>query len=194
MNSDETSITAGSEHGRQLSVVSSLPALRPPGIVNRTIDRIIPRKSKFFGFLWLLAISGIVLLFSNMQGTATQFHGIAETQQQAISFQYPVEIVEIPVVEGQSVNTQTRLLQVRRYDLDIDLAVIDEKINEIGARRATTRRASNAEIINLRAERRAKLASINTLIQGLQTRYDLNQALAKLMTLKASVTMVNIST
>ena len=134
------------------------------------------------------------MLFSNMQGTATQFHGIAETQQQAISFQYPVEIVEIPVVEGQSVNTQTRLLQVRRYDLDIDLAVIDEKINEIGARRATTRRASNAEIINLRAERRAKLASINTLIQGLQTRYDLNQALAKLMTLKASVTMVNIST
>ena len=179
MSIDPASNATTDAQGKQLSIVSRLPALRPPGLVDRALERVIPRKSKFFGLLWLLAIVGVGLLIGNMQGSATQFHGIASSQQQAISFQYPVEIVEVPVVEGQPVAADARLLQVRRYDLDAELAVIDEKIGEIQARRAATRRASSAEIGNLRAERRLQLEKINTQVHSLQTRYRLNQALVK---------------
>lgn len=179
MSIDPASNAATDAQGKQLSIVNPLPVLRPPGLVDRALERVISRKSKFFGLLWLLAIVGVGLLVGNIQGSATQFHGLATSQQQAISFQYPVEVVEVPVVEGQPVAAGARLLQVRRYDLDVELAVIDENIGEIRARRAASRRASSAEIGNLRAERRLQLEQINTRVQSLQTRYRLNQALVK---------------
>ena len=122
MNGDSNNPSPADARGKQLSVVNPLPMLRPPGMVDRALDRVIPRKSKLFGMLWLLGILAIALLFGNMQGSATRFHGIASSQQQDISFQYPVEIVQVPVVEGQPVDADARLLQVRRYDLDVELA------------------------------------------------------------------------
>jgi hypothetical protein len=119
----------------------------------------------------------LLMLFNGLQGEATQFYGIAESQLQTVSFQHPVEIVEIPVVEGKQVGFDTRLLEVRRYDLDVNLQVIDEQIKEIRARQAATRHVVTAEIASLEAELSARLQALSTEIDSLESSHQLNQAL-----------------
>ena len=115
--------------------------------------------------------------FCQIQGEATQFYGIAESQVRSISFQYPVEIVEVPVVEGQRINRNSRLLEVRRYDLDVNLLVLDERINEIRAEHVATRHMVTAEIASLEAERGAQIETFKTKINSLETQLRHNQAL-----------------
>lgn len=176
MNGNRSIEPEAEDHGKQLRVLPPVPVMAKRSLVTRTLDRVVPEKSKFLGFTWILAVILVVALFSQIQGEATQFYGIAESQVRSISFQYPVEIVEVPVVEGQRIDNNSRLLEVRRYDLDVNLLVLDERINEIRAEHAATRHIVTAEIASLEAERGAQIEAFKTKINSLETQLRHNQA------------------
>jgi len=163
--------------GSKLSVQPHYPVMQKRSLLARAVERVVPAKSRFLGFVWVLAIGATLLLLQGIQGEATQFYGIAESQLRSISFQHPVEIVDIPVVEGEQVDFDTRILEVRRYDLYIELQVIDEQIGEIRARQASTRHLANAEIANLKAELSARQQALATQIDSLESTHRLNQKL-----------------
>jgi len=177
MSNDQDNRPEASESDKQLRVVPPLPAMTHHSLTARVLERVVPRKNRFLGFIWILAVIGVVVLFSNIQGEATQFYGIAESQLRSISFQHPVEIVEVTVVEGQRVDKNAHLLEVRRYDLDVNLLVLEEQINEIRAEHTATRHIVSAEITSLGAERSAQIETLNTKIDSLETQHQLNQAL-----------------
>ncbi|MBT8436559.1 MAG: SdiA-regulated domain-containing protein, partial [Gammaproteobacteria bacterium] len=176
MNSDSFVGPHEEGQGKQLRVLP-VAVMAKRSLVTRTLDRVVPEKSKFLGFTWILAVILVVTLFSQIQGEANQFYGIAESQERLISFQYPVEIVEVPVVEGQRIDNNARLLEVRRYDLDVNLLVLDERINEIRAEQAATRHIVTAEIARLEAERGTQIETFQTKIDSLETQLRHNQAL-----------------
>jgi len=184
---ESTSPSKESATGSELSLLSHYPMMRKRSLIARAVERVVPAKSRFLGFVWILAVAAILLLLQGIQGAATQFYGIAESQLRSISFQHPVEIVDIPVVEGEQVSFDTRILEVRRYDLDIELQVIDEQINEIRARQASTRHLASAEIANLKAELSARQQALTTQIDNLESTHRLNQKLlASISTEKTS--------
>ena len=162
---------------KQLSVLQTAPIMAKRSLVVRTMDRVVPSKSKFLGLTWFLSVIGVIALFGNIQGESNQFYGIVESQLRSISFQYPVEIVDIPVVEGQRVERNARMLEVRRYDLDVNRLVLDEQINKIKAEHTATRHSVKAEISSLAAEQQAQIESFNTRIDSLETRHQLNEVL-----------------
>ncbi|MDC1286584.1 HlyD family efflux transporter periplasmic adaptor subunit [Gammaproteobacteria bacterium] len=179
--------------GRQLSVLPKHPIMQRRSLVTRAMDRVVPRKGRFLGLTWILALAAVLALLHGIQGEATQFYGIAESQLRAISFQHPVEIVDIPVVEGERVEYDTQLLEVRRYDLDISRQVIDEQINEIEAQQQSTRHMASTEITNLKAELETQLQGLSTQIDSLESTQQLNQALLKSISSTTASTLAESS-
>lgn len=166
------------ENGKQLSLVAPQPLMIRPSVGARALESIIPGRGKLLLFCWLLAALALALIFGSLQNATTRFYGIAESQTRSVSFQYPVEIVTVPVVAGQQVEKASRLLQVKRFDLEIKRAVIEDKVSEISAQRASLKRAIAADIERLDGERLAATEALTTKIENLATRYRLNRRLA----------------
>ena len=129
--------------------------------------------------IWVLAICSAVLLSFAFKGKSKQFFGIAGSREQSISFQYPVEIVQVAVVEGEEVEQATPLVEVRRYDLVSGQAIVEDNINEIKSRHRESLASARAELESLRAQQQTKLVEIDTRIQSLESQYALNLSLMK---------------
>ena len=123
---------------------------------------------------WISALGGAALLALAFEGRSRQFFGIAGSREQSISFQYPVEIVQIAVVEGQEVEQTAPLVEVRRYDLVSELAIIEDKITEIKSRHREALAATRAELESLRAQQQTSLVELDTQIESLEARHRLN--------------------
>lgn len=166
---DTKSITTG--------VRSSIYPVDKYSSAKRIIESMIPEKTPVFLVAWLLAIVCALFLMLSLTGEATQFFGVAQSREQSISFRYPVEIVAIPVVEGEDVSANYTLLRVRRYDLDAEQESVEAKLSEVIIRRQESVDGINAEVASLQAQDKAALAKINTQIYSLESQYTLNNAL-----------------
>ncbi|NOX49317.1 MAG: hypothetical protein GXP16_02125, partial [Gammaproteobacteria bacterium] len=123
---------------------------------------------------WLSSLLGLIALTFSIEVNSTQFYGIASSREQSISFQHPVEVLRIPVVEGEAVQQKQILLEVRRPDLDAELAIVENKIAELKTRHRESISLTRAKLESLRARQRGKMAEIDTQIQILESRYKLN--------------------
>ncbi len=125
--------------------------------------------------VWVAALLGLIALNYAIVGkSASQFPGVASSREQAISFQYPVEVVRVVVVEGEAVQAGDVLLEVRRPDLDSELAIIENRMTEIKTRHLESTATTRARLESLRAKERERLAEIDTQIRTLESRHRLN--------------------
>lgn len=108
---------------------------------------------------------------------STEFLGIADDSGQTISFEYPVEIVDLNVIEGQEVGQGETLIKVRRNNLSSEQAILDEQINELNASHQSTTTSLRSEIKSLQARKVAEQANLDVSIQKLQAQYQTNKEL-----------------
>lgn len=161
------------------NVIQPIVQQDQPNAIRRLLAGIFEKKSRILLFWWLLALSSVFTLQQNMQNTATQFFGLTGSREQAISFQHPVEISRINVVEGEKVEQNTQLLEAFRYDLAAKQSIIDENITEIKTRHDESTATTYAILQSLIAERKAKVAEITSRINKLESQYKLGQKLLK---------------
>jgi multidrug resistance efflux pump/RNAse (barnase) inhibitor barstar len=133
--------------------------------------------NKSLTIAWTASLAAVLLLLLMLQSESGRFFGIVEGKQQSISFQYPVNIVDINVVEGQIVKKNQGLLKVRRNDLESKLAIIEEKISEVRLINQEFIAITKSKVKSLVAEQKAKYNQLSTDINRLETRHKLNTKL-----------------
>ncbi len=130
---------------------------------------------------WSLSILLLVLLASFMSGESDHFYGIAEDQEQTISFELPVEIVRTLVVEGEIVKRGDLLMEVRSEGLQSSLAVIEDELQELISQDEVNIATLNSRLVGLKAKQEAQRADLDSQINGLKSRYELNKAFMEQM-------------
>ena len=135
---------------------------------------------------WLVVLVGLIFLQSHFNAETTTFLGITNDKGQAISFEYPVEIVELAVTEGQKVRRGAVLLKVRRGNLRSEQAILKERIHELDYKNESSRDSLQAEIKSLRARKAAEQADLDVQIQKLNAQYRTNTRLLSAITGKKS--------
>ena len=133
-----------------------------------------PAKNRLLVLFWILALIISGLIANRLQSTSQQFFGIAGSMERSISFQYPVEIVDISVVEGSKVDSGEMLLEVRRYDLASNLAIVEDEIAEITVRKNELMATTVADVKRLEAEKRATQSELDIQIAKVESQLALN--------------------
>lgn len=163
------------------SKVSLLPIANQTSGVGHLIQWLLPRgvlsKSKTLLFAWLLALAGTTQILFSLQHQSTHFFGLVDGKEQSVSFQYPVEIVSLPVVEGQQISAGRQILKVKRNDLTSQIDMLEAQINETYLKHQEYLATTAAAIKTLKAEQSTKSAELDRKIKRLMTRYQLNMEL-----------------
>ena len=132
---------------------------------------------KLLALSWFSVLIALVALQSQFEGASTVFFGITDDSAQTISFEYPVDILDLTVIDGQKVDQGNVLLKVRRSSLVAKQAVLNERINELNSRETTSIAAIKSEIKSLLAKKAADQASLDVKIHKLLAQYRTNQKL-----------------
>jgi len=127
----------------------------------------------------VISIVSVLLLTSSFQENTTHFFGIADNQEQSVSFQESVKILDISVIEGQFVEQGMVLLRAERSSLKATKNQLDSQIKELGAQQIESKVKIEAEVAVLRAQEKAELAKLNMQISELQSRQQQNINLYK---------------
>jgi len=127
----------------------------------------------------ILSMAVVLLLTNSFQENTTHFYGLADNQEQSVSFQEPVKIVEINVIEGQYIEQGTVLLKAERSHLTTQKNQLSGQIEELNAQQHEAKTQINAEIEVLRAQESAELARLNIQIAELRSRQKQNIDLYK---------------
>ncbi|MEO2173839.1 MAG: hypothetical protein ABGY96_07035 [bacterium] len=150
-----------------------------PGFIYQVWQNVIDTKNVVLLICWLAAVILVAVIIASFKGFSTQFVGLAGSREQTVSFQHPVQIVSIPVVEGEAVGFNTTLLEVRRYDLSAKLIVIDDNLSETTAKKSAAISELRNQVASLEAEKGARLADLDTRISTLEAQYELNTSVAQ---------------
>lgn len=128
-------------------------------------------------FFWLLALAGLIKLGTAFQSTSDHFFGIVENQEQIIRFQYPVEIIQAPLLPGKVVQQGDPLLTVKRQTLASSQSVLNEQITQVELKKQESERALKSQIENLQAQKKALFADMDYQIHIIELRMKQNNAL-----------------
>ena len=81
----------------------------------------------------VLALLGMFLLTSSLQQSTSYFYGITENKEQSVSFQNPVVVTNIKVIEGQTVEKGTILLNAKRGELSVEQDKFNSQLDALDA-------------------------------------------------------------
>ena len=126
------------------------------------------RKSKTVYLVWLGSLICVVLMTFQYQAKSARFFGIAETQEQTVSFQHPVELKKIHVVTGQPIKKGDLIVEVVRPDLVAQIAIIAHNIEELTAEKLLIKAKTTTELESLRADKESQMVEFDYQIQELE--------------------------
>lgn len=129
--------------------------------------------------VWVVSLLLLLVIASLISGESSHFYGIADDQEQTISFEQPVKIVKTLVVEGEKVMQGDLLMEVRRESLSSNLAIVADELQELKSRNTEDIVALESKLISLQAKREALRADMDSQIKVLQSRYELNSSFVK---------------
>lgn len=118
----------------------------------------------FFGVLF-----GLVPMTRKLLTHPTEFYGIAENQVRNLNFQYSAEIVELPVVLGQKVDSGQLLARLYRMDLPMKVNEINYEQKELSAENALVVQRLNDELVTLGAKKTEIISAFETERKELET-------------------------
>ena len=127
----------------------------------------------------LVSMLIVYLLTNSFQENTTHFFGIADNQEQSVSFQEAVKILEINVIEDQYVERGTVLLRAERNDLAAQKNQLHSQIEELSAQQNESKIKIEAEIRVLRAQEKTELARLDAQISELRSKQQQNIELYK---------------
>ncbi len=114
------------------------------------------------------------MLSDSFTDKSLHFFGIAGEREQSISFQYPVEIVQIFSAEGKDVAQGELMLEVKRYDLNNDLTVLAQEIRGYELQKQETDSTIGSQLTGLNAKKQAISADMDYQIHILELRLKIN--------------------
>lgn len=126
---------------------------------------------------WILAICALLQLGLAFNHKSEHFFGIVDAEDQAVSFQYPVEILKISNVLGKQVKQGDPLLIAKRQELTSNQAVLDTQIRQFELTKQEAKTSIDSQIDNLQARKRATLADMDYQIHNLETSITKNKEL-----------------
>lgn len=127
----------------------------------------------------VLAMLGVYVLTNSFQENTTHFFGISDNQEQTVSFQESVKILEINVIEGQYVEKGTVLLRAKRNHLSVQKNQLNNQFEGLTARQNESKVMIDAEVAVLRAQEKETLSKIDVQISELQSKQNQNYELFK---------------
>jgi len=127
----------------------------------------------------LLSVFVVLLLTSSFQKSSTYFYGVTESKEQSVSFQNPVVITDVKVIEGQLVEKGSILLTAKRSELNAEQGQYHSQLDVLDARQNEAKAKLNAEINVLRVQKSAELFKIDAQIKKLQSKWQLDRELYK---------------
>ncbi len=125
----------------------------------------------------IVSLTGVYFLTNSFNENTTHFYGIADNQEQSVSFQESVEVLSVNVIEGQYVDAGTVLLRAKRNHLNVQKNQLKTQIEALDARQNEANVSVDAEVSVLRAQERTELAKIDIQITELQSKLRLNHEL-----------------
>ncbi len=125
-------------------------------------------------FCLTLALLGIFLLSDSFSDKSLHFFGIAGQREQSISFQYPVEIVQVFGVDGKEVTQGEPMLEVRRQDLNTDRTALEQEIRRYELQKQETHNTITSQLVSLKAKKQAVSADMDYQIHVLELRLRIN--------------------
>lgn len=126
-----------------------------------------------------LSLIAVLFLTSSFQENTTHFYGIADNQEQSVSFQEAVKITEITIIEGQYVEQGMIILKAERSSLLAQKNQLNGQIDELIARQNESKVRVSAEIKVLKAQEKTDLSSVDLQIAELRSKQKVNFELYK---------------
>jgi len=134
---------------------------------------------KILPVAWSLSVISLVIIALTLSGESTHFYGIADDQEQTISYEFPVEIIKIYVMEGEDVKEGDLLMEVRSTKLHSSLAIVGDELQELKSRNKEEVETLRSELISQQAHKNALKADMDNQINILQSRFELNSSFVK---------------
>jgi len=125
-------------------------------------------------FFWGLSLFVVVVLSDSFTDKSLHFFGIAGEREQSISFQYPVEIVQVFVAEGKNVEQGELMLEVKRHELDHDLTVLAQEIGGYELQKQKARQMVDNQLAGLHAKKQVLSADMDYQIHALELKLKMN--------------------
>ncbi len=130
----------------------------------------------------LLALLGMFFLTSSMQQSTTYFYGITENKEQSVSFQNPVVVTDIKVIEGQVVEKGMILLTAKRGELSVEQDKFNSQLDVLNAQQYEEKAKLNSEVNVLKVQQKAELDQVGVQILQLKAKNQLNKKLFESIT------------
>jgi multidrug resistance efflux pump len=132
----------------------------------------------FYGVFFILSaiVIGITFYFKT---ESTQFFGIADTKEIVINSDSPVEIKDIAVVQGQTVNVGDTLVVLHQPELTMLINEISHTLNEYKATKKFQTNFSQSELKKFKAEQIERANEISVQIRELEMQYETNKKLVQ---------------
>lgn len=127
---------------------------------------------------WLLALAGVIFLTWLYQGEATSFHGIAEANETSVSLQYPVEVVKVHVIPGQTVHEGDTLVELSRSELTQRLNEIRFELDALEGRTGLSTAGIDQKVAEVEAELQTRRNTLTFEIERIKSEYSRNQEIA----------------
>lgn len=131
---------------------------------------------------WVIALIGIFILSDSFSDKSQHFFGIAGEREQTISFQYPVEVVRVFGHVGTEIEQGAPILEVRRQQLNTELATIGLEIRQHELQKQETNNTINSQVTGLSAKKQAIIADMDRQIHTLEFRLQINANVLNSMT------------
>jgi len=126
---------------------------------------------------WIAALITLVGITLTYRGETTSFYGIADTVEVVINSEISVEIMDIPVVQGQLVNKGDTLLKLASQELTLEINEISHELDEYKAQQQVNTKLSRSEILKLQNEQAQKAMEITAEIEQLEAQLAMNKNL-----------------
>jgi len=136
------------------------------------------KKTKMLLLSWMLAF--LVIAKTSLDGKQenTCFQGIAETREVILNCENAVEIRNIHVTPGQTVQKGRLLAELERPELDLRINEISHQLEELKLRGGMDTEGIRAQIRQLTAEKAAVISQSDSGIAQLRARYSFNKEVA----------------
>lgn len=126
---------------------------------------------------WILAFLIVGIMTLNGKQESTQFQGIADTREVIINSQSAVEIKNIHVVPGQIIKTGKLLVELNRPELTLKINDISHQLEKLKVEKRVQAGKTRAQINELNAQKALAMSEIDSKIEALKTRHNLNKKL-----------------
>ena len=136
-------------------------------------------KRKLLWLVWILAF--LIIAKINMDGSRenTAFQGIAESREVIVNSENAVEIRNIHVTPGQSIEKGRLLVELERRELTLRINEISHRLEELKLQGGIDRDCIGSQIVEFQAEQKVIIARADHEINRLQSRSALNKELTQ---------------